>query len=358
MKRLFQFSICLILTAAATSAQDNRNEWDIKYVNGIAAQVEDQIITLEELRREVSPLVPEIRTRSRTRFEFDRHIGQVTREILQNLVDRILIVREFNEKGYRIPETFLQNEYDDYITNEFNGDRSEFLEFLRIQGKSDLQFRTELKERIIVNFMRNEMTRSQTEVSPQRIREYYNKHSSRFFEEAAVELRMITLSPMADESPDLMRQQAEAIVARLAANESFEDLARQYSQDDRRNQGGYWDWIKRDEMLTPLADVAFEMEPGTVSRPIEHGNNIFILKVEDKREEGIQELERVRNQIELSITQQLARQASERWLERLRRRAYIKYFIDEAGPRINDTSPVEMRIGRPGEWSPEDDTRI
>lgn len=333
---------CVPLIATA------QEQWDVRYTNGIAAQVENQIITLEELRQEIAPLIPEIRSKSRTRLEFDRYVAQVTREILQNLVDRVLIVREFNEKGYIIPESYMQNEYDDYIIKEFNGDRSEFLEFLRLQGKSDLQFRKELRERVIVGFMRNEMTRSQTEVSPAKIREYYDKNKSRFYEEAAVNLRMITLTPLAYENEDLMRQQADAIVAELEAGVPFEDLAAQYSQDDKRNAGGDWGWINREEMLPELATVAFNLDIGQFSQPIPQGENIFIIQVEDKREEGIQELEKVRNEIELAITQQIARRAAERWLERLRKNAYIKYFLDEAAPHTNVEAPVQMKIGRPG----------
>lgn len=354
MKHLTLLLITSLFGASIVCAQNDPNTWDVKYTNGIAAQVEDQIITLEELRREISPLIPEIRSKARTRFEFDQYVSQVTREILQNLVDRVLIVRDFNEKEYQIPESYLLNEYDDYIIKEFNGDRSEFLEFLRIQGKSDLQFRSELKERIIVSFMRNEMTKSQTEVSPQKIRTYYDKNKNRFYEEAAVNVRMITLTPLAYESADLMRQQAEAIVAQLDAGEDFAELAKQYSQDDKRSEGGDWGWINRDEMLPELADTAFALDIGQHSQPIQQGDNLFILEVVEKREEGIQELEKVRNEIELAITQQLARQAAERWLERLRKKAYIKYFLDEAAPRVNDNSPVEMKIGRPADDDSEE----
>lgn len=357
MKPIFRMLLLSLALHGSLYGQAQQNQqWDVKYTNGIAAQVEDQIITLEELRRELAPLIPEIRSKSRTRYEFDRYIAQVTREILQNLVDRILIVREFNEKGYQIPASYLQNEYDDYIIKEFNGDRSEFLEFLRLQGKSDLQFREELKERVIVGFMRNEMTRSQTEVSPAKIREYYEKNKNRFYEEAAVNLRMITLTPLAYESDDLMMQQAEAIVAELEAGTAFSELAQQYSQDDKRSAGGSWGWINRDEMLPILAEAAFALEAGEHSQAIRQGDNIFIIQVDEKRDEGIQELEDVRSQIELAITEQLARRAAERWLERLRRGAYIKYFLEEAGLRTNDPTAVEMSIGRPEAETPVEDT--
>src|SRR5690606_7801110 len=112
---LIIFSLICALGAQAQLKQD----WDIKYTNGIAAQVNDQIITLEALRKEVAPLVPEVRRSSRTRTEFDRNIQMITREILQNMIDQILIIKEFDEKGYRIPQSYLDNEYDDYITKEF-----------------------------------------------------------------------------------------------------------------------------------------------------------------------------------------------------------------------------------------------
>ncbi|MEM9227290.1 MAG: SurA N-terminal domain-containing protein, partial [Verrucomicrobiota bacterium] len=154
MKQLFVYT--LIVMSTTIWAQQplpqagDKKDWDVMFTNAIAAQVEDKIITLEEVRKEVAPLVPQIRMNSRTRFEFDRNVEMVTREILQNLVDRILIIRSFNEKGGIIPETYLQKEMDDYITKEFNGDRSAFLDFLRIQGKSELDFRGELKQDLIV----------------------------------------------------------------------------------------------------------------------------------------------------------------------------------------------------------------
>src|SRR5690554_896057 len=88
-------ALSLSLISPLVTAQENRDQWDQPYVNGIAAIVEDSIITLEDLRREIAPLVPQIRTESRNRQEFDQRIGEVSSEVLQQLIDRILILREF-----------------------------------------------------------------------------------------------------------------------------------------------------------------------------------------------------------------------------------------------------------------------
>ncbi len=343
---IFCLSLCLILFQASTLTADTRGSWDMRYSNGIAAQVEDKIITLEELRLEVAPLIPQIRANSRTRQEFDQNVTAVTREILRNLVDRVLIISAFNEKGYHIPKTYLDNEYNDYIINEFNGDRSRFLEYLQAQGKSDLQFRQELRERVIVGFMRNQTARTSTEISPRRVREYYEENRSQFYEEEGVKLRLIMLSPNAFDNRDLMLQQAESLRVRVAQGADFGELAREYSQDESRRRGGEWGWISRGDLLPALADNAFALDIGEVSEPIAVEEYLYLLKVEDKRTEGVKDLARVRGEIEQAISAQLARQAQERWLERLRKDAYIRFFLEEALPHENVVAPVRMDFGR------------
>lgn len=346
-KHLLTLFLTMILAIGA-QAQPMKQDWDIKYTNGIAAQVNDDIITLEALRKEVAPLVPEVRRSSRTRLEFDKNIEMITREILQNMIDQILIIAEFDEKGYTIPQSYLDNEYDDYITKEFNGDRTAFLEYLKLQGKTDLQFRDELRERIIVGYMRGQMLKSQTEVSPQRIREYYEKNKSQFFEDEGVKLSMITLMPITGESEDLMEQQAATIMQQLNQGGDFGELARKYSQDMNAVNGGDWGWREYGDLRDELSEAAYNLQPGQHSDPIRIEGVTYIVKVEEKRDSGVKQLESVRQEIEQAITNQLARQAQQRWLERLRKKAYVKFFLREAGPSpVNDASPVEMQIGKP-----------
>ncbi|WP_309386500.1 peptidylprolyl isomerase [Cerasicoccus frondis] len=345
--------IFISLIFALQAQAQLKEDWDIKYTNGIAAQVNDEIITLEALRKEVAPLVPEVRRSSRTRMEFDRNIQSITREILQNMIDQILIIAEFEEKGYQIPQPYLDNEYDDYITKEFNGNRSEFLEYLALQGKSDLQFREELRDRIVVSYMRSQMLKSQTEVSPQKIQEYYEKNKSQFFEDEGVKLRMITLMPITGESEDLMEQQATTIMEQLSQGADFGELASKYSQDMNAANGGDWGWREYTDLRDVIADAARQLSVGEYSQPIIDNEVTFIVKVDEKRESGVKQLAAVRQEIEQAITNRLARQAQERWLERLRKKAYVKFFLREAGqsPQIDD-SPVQMTFGK-NEEEPE-----
>jgi peptidyl-prolyl cis-trans isomerase SurA len=327
MHRFFSSLLIVLIAATATvSAQEIRKVWSPPYDNGIAAKVEGQIITYDELRREMAPLVPQVRQEARTIEEFDQRMGQLYLEILQSLIDRVLIVKEFRNKEYNIPQTVIDNQYDSILIEDFGNDRSRFLEHLQSQGKTPREFRRELEERIIVGAMRGQMRRSQNSISPERIADYYERNKMQFFEEAAVRLRMIVLKPLADESTDVLVQQAETIVDDLELGVPFETLARQFSQDPRANRGGDAGWISRTDMREELTDAAFALEPGDFSDPIVVGSSVFLLKVDDRRPEGIQPIDRVREQIEQILAAQYAREAQERWLERLRGNGYVQYY--------------------------------
>jgi peptidyl-prolyl cis-trans isomerase SurA len=323
----FVFSILLVFASRDLSGQEINDIWDPPFKHGIAAVVEDRIITYEELRREMAPLIGQLRQHSRTAQDFERQMEELYFDVLGNLVDRILIVKDFySEEERKIPRSFIDNEFNRILIEDFNNDRRKFLENLRAEGKSARDFRKDLEENIIVSVMRGQMRKSQSEISPEKIEEFYNENKIHFFQEEKVHLRLIMLKPLADESPDLLRQNADRIMSELDAGADFAETARNYSQDSRRDRGGDWGWINRADLRGELSEAAFALEPRAYSRPIELAGQIFMLYLENRREENIQSLDLVRDRIESILSGQLAREAQGRWLERLRKNSYIKYY--------------------------------
>ena len=315
-----------IVAASGAMAQKAYNIWDPPYRQGLAAEVENTVITFEELRREMAPLIPRIREASRSRAEFTQRMEELYFEVLQNLIDRILIVEEFREKEYNLPQTFIENEFDRILIEDFENDRARFLEYLDSLGKNVREFRRDLRERIIVSVMRSEKRKSQSQISPERIEQFYNENKINFYVEEAVKLRIVMLRPLANEGADQMQQTVDLVFEKLESGTEFAEVARLYSQDSRRERGGDWGWIQRSDLKDELSAVAFSLEPGQYSDAIALGDQIFILYAEEKRDEGIQPINEVRDRIEEILASQLARQAQEQWIERLRREAYIRYY--------------------------------
>ncbi|MGZ0657648.1 peptidylprolyl isomerase [Coraliomargarita sp. W4R53] len=326
--RLFStllISICLLQTSL--HAQDGTDPELLRLGNGIAAIAEGQIITVEALRRELEPIIPRIRVESKNSQEFSKRIDELSKEVLQNMIDRIIIVKAAEEKGLIIPPSYIEQEYDDVIQRDFGGDRGRFLEYLRARGETARDFRRDIYKRVVVNVMRQETRRSQSEVSPERIEEFYVKNKIRFYQEEALHLRQIILTPMADEGLVTLRQTAKKVIYELSSGANFGDVARKYSQDDMSRNGGDWGWIERKDIRKELSDVAFGLNEGSYSQPIEIAGTIFILYAENKREEMIQPITQVRDIIENVLVGEIAREAQDKWLEEVRNDAYVRYFM-------------------------------
>lgn len=86
------------------SAQENRQQRQL--ANGIAATVQGEIITIDQVRAEMAPIVAQIRREARSRDDFNQRIEALQAEVVRSLIDRILIVQEFESRGAIIPQAF------------------------------------------------------------------------------------------------------------------------------------------------------------------------------------------------------------------------------------------------------------
>jgi parvulin-like peptidyl-prolyl isomerase len=73
--------------------------------------------------------------------------------------------------------------------------------------------------------------------------------------------------------------------ARAVAGESFEKLAREYSQSETRLIGGRIGWIGRGRMPSAIDDIAFSLGKGEISEPVEVRGGAVLLMVSEVVEE-------------------------------------------------------------------------
>ena len=305
------------------AAADSLN---LRFANGIVAVAEEKIITVADVMQEIGPLLPQLRNSARNEKEFQEGLERLQDDAIQNLIDRVLIVKEFRKDEKRqIPQQYIENAISEELAERFEGDRSKFLAFLRSKGQTIRDYRREVEENIIFQYMQGQQRKSQSIISPVRIETYYNENKDRFYREDEVHLRLIQITRTDTETDATLTEQGKMILARFRAGEKFEDLAKQFSKDLKRSKGGDWGWNKRSDFRKEFSEAAFNLKKGEASEPILLPEGAFVLYAEDRRFAGIQPLDEVRDQIERVLVQQMGRAAQERWLERLRRNGYVKY---------------------------------
>ena len=319
------------LCASALTALAQNDGLNMRFANGIAAIAEEKVITVDDIRREISPLIPQIQRDARNEKEFNEKIESLQDSVIQDLIDKVLIIKEFRKEkdgkeARNIPASYVDNRIADILSEQFDNDRSKFLAYLRAKGTTLREYRKEVEEDIIFHYMQQQQRKSQSVVSPDRIEMFYRENKDRFYQEDGVHLRLIQLS-RADNATDAeLKTKADEIIAKFKGGAKFEDLAKEYSQDSRRAKGGDWGWVKRSDLKDDFKNPLFVLKPGEVTSPLMLSEGCFILFAEERKYAGNQAIDEVRDQIERMLVTQMAQSSQERWLERLRRNGYVKHY--------------------------------
>jgi parvulin-like peptidyl-prolyl isomerase len=244
------------------------------------------------------------------------------------LVDRQLIVQEFKKKQYSMPEYVVDDQIQNIIKDDFAGDRQAFLRTLNAQGYSMNKFREMQRDKVIVGAMRQNNVKGNFTATPQQIQAYYEANKQEFLTPEQLKLRMIVLNadPLDANSGDSTRKMAEEIRQKVKGGADFATMAKTYSMDGTAESGGDWGLIDRKTLNQQLTDVAFALSPGQTSQVVQIGDSFYILFCESKKEAGIIPLSEVRDGIERKLEQVQRQKATQRWIDSLREKAFIKIY--------------------------------
>ena len=295
-------------------------------VDGIAAIVNGDVITISQVRSLSQPRVKQLRTQY-TGQELEKQLKATWEAALKDLIDRQLVLQAFKKEKYEIPDHFVEERMHEIIRENFGGDRTTFIKTLEAQNYTLGEFRQKEMEQMIVQAMRSHNVKTKNIISPTKVEEYYRKHREEFTSKETIKLRMIMIPGQKDTATaPAQKALAEEVLGKLASGDEFDRTAQIYSEDSTRDNGGDWGWIEHNTLAGPLEKVAFNMPVGRISNIIDYAGNYYILKVEDKQGGTTKSLAEMRSDIEKKLVQEEAHQIQERWIASLREKAYIKTF--------------------------------
>ena len=310
--------------------------WQPDYINGIVAVVNDRVVTAGELRQEMAPLLEQIERQVHSQEEFDARLNELSLEVLNSMIDRILVIQEFERRGYQIPKVQKSAQLDDFIQKQFGGDRLRFTEQLHEYGKSLQRFRKEMEESFIVNIMLNRIHQSRAEISPSQIEEFYAANREQFYLPEAVKVWQIQLPAdkdfqvSEDENHELsahdvyeIPSEMQTLYERLQQGESFESVAKKQGKNAYLGD----DWLSRKELQPALAERLFAMGPSTFTEPVLVDDMAVIFYVLDHRDGRQQSIEEVQETIEMLLLQQRVKEAQQEWIKSLRDGAYVQIYL-------------------------------
>ncbi|MDR2462483.1 MAG: peptidyl-prolyl cis-trans isomerase [Verrucomicrobiales bacterium] len=324
-------TVTVLLAAGSWSAAQS------PAVDGVAAVVNDKVITFSEVRKEVEPIEQQY-SQMYSGLNLVEKIKEARLAALKALIERQLIIQDFNAQGFFLPDSIADDQMGKIIKDQFGGDRSTFVRTLQAQGISIDSYKENLKSRVIVNAMRQRNVSAAVIVSPYQIEQYYQDNIKQFAQPEQVKLRDIFMRKAlfkekrkeADGQEievDPQYLQMKEIQAKVNTGSDFANLARSYSQGAQSAAGGDLGWVTAASLRKELADVAFKLRPGQNSPIIETDDGYHILMVDEVKKSSVLPLAQVRDGIEGALLQQERERLQQEWLDGLRAKAFIKMFF-------------------------------
>lgn len=132
-------------------------------------------------------------------------------------------------------------------------------------------------------------------------------------------------------TPDDARRKLNDIKQRLDNSaDTFENLAKLYSNDLSASRGGDLGWIYPGDTVPEFERAMDALKPGEVSEPIESPFGFHLIQVQERKKDDVS-AERQRLIARQAIRERKLEEATQEWLRQLRDRAYVEYRFDNAG---------------------------
>lgn len=318
--RIFAASLAFLAGAACTRPAAAESY-------GIAAVVNGKPITRSEVRDAVEAQEQMIRMTVRDGDEARRRLSDLHERALDALIERQLVLSEFDKMGGSIKPEYIEDEIKRIILESFGGDREKFIIELAKTGMTMKKFRDLQEKLIVVQVMKQQHMRGLTPPTPAEVAAFYNKNSEKFRDKDFVKISTITIPkyPVGDAAatPESQKKLAEEVRAKISGGGDFTQLAKTYSQDSHSDQGGEWDWIERSQMDKKVAETAFALKTGAISKVVDVGSSHMIILCVAKRPGPEPSLDKIRPDIEKFIKAEKGRDAINGWLVSLARKSTI-----------------------------------
>ncbi len=161
-------------------------------------------------------------------------------------------------------------------------------------------------------------------VRPAEVKAHYEARPDEMREPDSVTFRMITFQ-YARQRPSQAIALAQALRRKLIEEpDKFPEFARQYSHDQRAADGGLWENVKSGQMIEPLDEAIFDLEPGEISPVIQSDRTCHLIKVKEIDRGEKLSLEEAAGHIARAMQDITARREIDQWLSRLRARSHIE----------------------------------
>lgn len=301
-----------------TAADNLRVDSILASVNGIPVSLLDVV---DECNREEARL-----GMMYSGDKLKKEVRAVRRKVLDDIIDRKLIVEDYRNEPFEIPRQNIENMLDEMSSSFTDGTRKSLKKKISESGITLDDLEERMRDRIIVDFMIGNLFFKSVEVTPKEVFDYYQKHVAGFAEPSQIRLEVLYLPQDREKLDQVVKDIANDL--KTVNDKIFRSLVMLHSAAPNAKSGGDLGWIEQSKLRPEFAAAVEKQPSGFISGPVQTPEGIYFLRICELNKGGIKPFELVKKDITEKLRRDGRELAYKEYIAGLRKDALIRYYID------------------------------
>lgn len=285
MKKLRYLSLLLLLINLGFSRVGLAVPQKLPVLDRVVATVNQEAIPESELNRQMNLLMLRIKQSDNE----TPPLAQLKKQLLDKIILEKIQLQKAEEEGIKIEEKEVDHAIQQ-IASRDNLSSEQLQEFLEEQGVPFEQFRSNIKNELLISKLQQRELGQNINISPSEIEQFLNSPAGQDQSGAEYHLHHILIAlpetPSA-ENIQKAKKEAQEILAQLRKGADFNKTAMGQSKSQHALNGGDLGWRKAAELPTIFANIVPALQVGEIYGPLQNTSGFHIIKLVDKRIEGV-----------------------------------------------------------------------
>ncbi len=321
----------------------------VQEIDAIAAVIDDDVITRNELDTRLRPLLNELRAKGAQLPP----LSVLKRQLLERMIVERLQLAQARAQGIQVGD----EELNKVIANIAAQNQLSLMQFrttLERDGISFATFREEIRNEVTIARLRNQRINKRITILPREVDNLLEMQRRSQAKDEEYHLQHILIAQPSDASPEQIaqsRQKVEQLLEQLKGGADFATLAISHSAGPKALEGGDIGWRRLARLPVAFAEAVQGLAPGEVGGPVRSTSGFHLLKLLEKRGEQRHMIRQVNARHILIKSSELVsdREAKQR-LERLRERLLNGADFAELARAHSDDTGSAVKGGELG-WA-------
>jgi len=324
------FAVCIGLLFHTAISLSIAETGDKVVVDRIVAIVNDDIVTLSELNEILDPYAEKIRTYGYSPEKEKEMLFQAREEIVNQLIEKTLADQEIQKAEIVVNESEIDSAVERIKKKNYWTDE-ELRENLANDGLTLENYRQRMKKQIQRSRLLDYKVKSKIIITNEDIGKYYQDHPEKYSGTVKYHLRNIILQQPSisggEEKDDEVLNRMKTIQERLKKGESFEMLARMYSESTLAQGGGDLGLFQLNDLSETIRNAVKDLKAGQFTDILQTDKGYQIFFIENIVTIPGKSLTQASPEIEEELYNEMLDNALKSWIDDLKKDSHIKKIL-------------------------------